>query len=81
MSDFLVIFGSIISIIYVVVLVHILRNHLRGGVRAMIILITQGGGTGGDVQNWAKVDYVISARSHILHCNMRKLECQVQVHL
>ena len=30
-----------------------------GEVRAMIILITQGGG----VQNWAKVEYVICGRS------------------
>ena len=43
--------------------VHILLNHFRGwggwvwgGVRAMIILITQGGM---GVQNWAKVDHVI----------------------
>ena len=41
-----------------------LSNHLRrgGGVRAIIILITQGGRA---FQIWAKVDYVICACSLI----------------
>ena len=41
------------------VLVHISRNHFRVGVvgvRAMII-------RGREIQNWAKLDYVIRARS------------------
>ena len=62
--DFLVIFGSIITIMTsnVAVSVQILRNHFRG----------DRGGQGNDyldylggVQDWAKVDYVICARSLI----------------
>ena len=43
--------------------VHILRNHFRGGWRGQVNDCFDYAGRG--VQNWAKVDYVICARSLI----------------